>query len=152
MLVFGDDYWGKVDWVPGLFYIKTRFLHIWWFPLVPRQSILFLDENPPPKSPRGVAVPLRWKSVGLTWLHMFLLLIMVICFVGSFGLFSIESKNAPIHPFFMVAVAWSLVFLSGFSYWWSCRWMSPTREKALELGKLLGIPAETVELHLKITI
>jgi hypothetical protein len=151
MFVFGDDYWGKVDWVPGLFYVKTRFLHIWWLPMVPRESILFFDENPAPPSPRGVPISLRWKSIGLTWLHTFLLLSMVLFFAAGCALFTVDSRKVPIHPAISITVAWSIVFVSGWLYWWSCRWMSPTAERAFELGKMLGISQETVELHLKIT-
>jgi hypothetical protein len=62
MFRFGDSYFGKVDWVPGLFYVRTRFLHIWFFPFVPRQSYLFFDE-PPGGSYLGVRIPLRWTTM-----------------------------------------------------------------------------------------
>ena len=44
-LIYGDDYFGKVDHVPGLFFVKTRFLHCMWVPLVPRESYLMVDDG-----------------------------------------------------------------------------------------------------------
>ena len=150
MFIVGDDYWGKVDWLPGLFYVKTRFLHIWWFPLVPRGSVLFYDENPAPEEPRGVRIPMRWKSVWLAWLQSWLLVSIVLFVAGGISLLVLGFQEGKMRAFIAATVSWTLFFLACFLYWWSCRWTAPSLSRALELGKILAIPQETIELQLKI--
>jgi hypothetical protein len=49
MWIVGADYYGKVDRVPGRYYVRTRFLHVMFFPFVPTSSYVFLEQ------PNGVA-------------------------------------------------------------------------------------------------
>jgi hypothetical protein len=38
IIVWGSRLYGKVDAVPGLFHVATRFGHIWYLPLIPMGS------------------------------------------------------------------------------------------------------------------
>jgi hypothetical protein len=62
MFIVGARLYGKVDALPGLFFVKTRFLHVYWIPVVPRESYLLLDPKHSSEG-HGVRIPLRWKSV-----------------------------------------------------------------------------------------
>lgn len=150
MFIVGDDYWGKVDWVPGMFFVKTRFLHIWWFPLVPRESYLFFDDQPPMEPPRAVRIPMRWKSVLLAWWQAFALVwVLILLFAGG-ALLAVEDRGIKIHPIILALICWGIAFTFVFFYWLSCQWMSPSLSRALQLGAILAIPPETVELQFKI--
>ena len=38
IIVWGTKLYGKVDEVPGMFHVATRFFHLWYIPLVPLSS------------------------------------------------------------------------------------------------------------------
>jgi hypothetical protein len=60
MIIFGTRLFGKVDQVPGVGYVATRFFHIDYLPLVPSQSWLVFQQTG--KTWRGVKIPLSLKS------------------------------------------------------------------------------------------
>lgn len=62
MIIFGTRLYGKVDQVPGLFYVATTFVHLQFIPFVPMSSYLVLAGN------RGAySIGLSWKSVLFAW-------------------------------------------------------------------------------------
>ena len=63
--VFGSRLMGKVDEVPGLFHVATKFGHINFLPLIPMQSYVVLGKNG--RSFRGVPIPMSGKSVLAAW-------------------------------------------------------------------------------------
>jgi hypothetical protein len=63
MFIFGTRLYGKVDHVPGLFYIATTFGHVNFLPLMPLQSYLVLDDG----QERAIPLPTSWKSVLVAW-------------------------------------------------------------------------------------
>jgi hypothetical protein len=67
MFIYGSRLYGKVDKVPGLGHVATRFIHIDFVPLIPTGSFLVLAQAG--KSFRGVPIPLSFKSIAVTWLR-----------------------------------------------------------------------------------
>lgn len=65
VVFFGSRLMGKVDAVPGLFHVATRFGHVNFVPLFPLQSYVVLSEQG--TSFRGVPIPLSGKSVLIAW-------------------------------------------------------------------------------------
>jgi hypothetical protein len=59
IIIFGDRFAGKTDHVPGLFYVTTRFGHLFWFPLFPLETFVFLDK---PCCEHSVPIGLSFKS------------------------------------------------------------------------------------------
>ncbi|MGE3805363.1 MAG: hypothetical protein AB7K24_11880 [Gemmataceae bacterium] len=72
MLHFGTNHYGKVDQVPGLFHVKTKFFHVHFIPLIPLGSYLLFDSNP--ENAEGIPIGWSWKSVLFAWLRATLLL------------------------------------------------------------------------------
>ncbi len=143
MWIVGDNYYGKVDHVPGLFFVKTRFLHIYWIPFVPRHSYLMWDD---PANPyRGIRIPLCWRSVFKGWLWAY-------PFVALFALFGVFIGLGPERPNNKV-VAW--IILAGVVsamvglYWLVLRRARVTPARAAAVGQMLGIPTLVVEGFLK---
>src|SRR3954466_4220447 len=64
-IIFGSRLTGKVDEVPGLFHVATRFGHVYYLPLFPLQSYIVLGRDG--RRFRGVPIPLNTKSVLLAW-------------------------------------------------------------------------------------
>ena len=65
MIIYGHRHYGHTDEIEGLGYVSTRFVHIWFLPLVPFGSIFVVGEDG--DGLRGVKVPLSFKSVFSVW-------------------------------------------------------------------------------------
>lgn len=63
--VWGSRLYGKVDEVPGMFHVATKFGHLWYFPLIPMGSHVILSENE--DGWEGIKIPLSMKSVFVAW-------------------------------------------------------------------------------------
>lgn len=68
MIVFGTRLFGKVDAVPGLGHVATKFFHVNYVPLVPTASWLVIEESG--NDWRGCEIPLSTKSVMVAWLRL----------------------------------------------------------------------------------
>jgi hypothetical protein len=69
MIIFGTRFYGKVDHLPGLCYVVTRFVHIWFVPLIPTETYLVLEGTESGGNFRGVPISLSGKSVVNAWLR-----------------------------------------------------------------------------------
>jgi hypothetical protein len=65
MIIVGNRLYGKVDQVPGLGHVATRFFHIDYLPLIPYEGWLVTSSNG--KTWRGVKIPLSAKSLLIAW-------------------------------------------------------------------------------------
>src|SRR5438874_13693924 len=75
-IVWGSKLMGKVDVVPGLFHVATKFGHIYYIPLIPTASFVVLSQDG--QGFRGVPIGLSIKSILLAWLRVALLIAAVI--------------------------------------------------------------------------
>jgi hypothetical protein len=67
---FGQSLFGKVDQVPGLFHVATKFFHLDFFPLIPTGSYLVVEQS---HTPREIALPWKAKSILCAWLRLALM-------------------------------------------------------------------------------
>ncbi len=44
-VVYGTRLYGRVDMIPGLCYVATRFFHIFWIPIIPLGSQIVVEED-----------------------------------------------------------------------------------------------------------
>src|SRR5262245_12924163 len=58
---YGTQYRGRVDHVPGLFHVVTRFFHLWYLPIIPLGSELVGASGC--REANGRRVPLQVRSV-----------------------------------------------------------------------------------------
>jgi hypothetical protein len=138
-IMFGTQFYGKVDHVPGLFYVSTRFAHLNYVPLAPTGSYLILDGSESGDNYRGVSIGLSAKSVVMGYLRAAM-------FLGGLVLagFSIaEIGHNPTVGFALIAGAVLLIPLFILSY----RLTRPGPERALGLAQQAGIPPEVVAKH-----
>src|SRR5687768_15557047 len=68
VIVWGTTNAGKVDEVPGLFHVVTRFGHLYYVPLFPTGSYVVLEESSDGGF-RGVSIPISFKSWMVAWLR-----------------------------------------------------------------------------------
>src|SRR4051794_31008614 len=74
ILIFGQRLCGKVDEVPGICYVATRFLHLYYVPLIPLSSWVILRGTESASGFKGQQIRLSCKSVLLGWLQAFLVI------------------------------------------------------------------------------
>jgi len=80
IVVFGSTLYGKVESVPGVCHVATRFLHFFFVPLFPTGSWLVVDKRERAEGgAEAIKLPaMHWGSVGLGWLRFFLLVALFI--------------------------------------------------------------------------
>lgn len=93
MIIYGQRNYGHTDEIEGLGYVSTRFVHIWFLPLVPFGSIFVVGEDG--DGLRGIKVPLSFKSVFSVWTRTGALLGGIAAFVGGIvaGVGSLSAVN-----------------------------------------------------------
>ena len=69
MYYVSDRFCGRVDVVPGLCYVETEFVCVWWFPILPRRSVLFVQNEYSVNGWQTFPIRLSLKSVfaGYCW-------------------------------------------------------------------------------------
>src|SRR5687767_14985222 len=81
IIIWGQTLAGKVDRVPGLFYVTTQFFHLYYVPLIPLQSYLVIEGTENGDDFKGVGVPMSFKSVLFGWLRGALIVGILVCAV-----------------------------------------------------------------------
>ncbi|OYP29470.1 hypothetical protein CGZ80_25060 [Rhodopirellula sp. MGV] len=72
IFVFGKRVYGIVDEVPGHFYVGTFFWHVYWLPLFPVESWIFVVGGDEVGRARSVPLPICLRSVVMAWLRIVL--------------------------------------------------------------------------------
>ena len=155
MSVYGTRYLGKINVVPGLFHVATKFFHINFVPLVPLGSAIVI-ENSDHKMANGqlgilaVKLPFNWQSFFMAYFRT----ILWVCLLASIFFLGVNliplSKGVPPADYYglsglnllsanALAVAVSCALL-----YWSHRGSVASRERALELGQLAGFSEQLV--------
>jgi hypothetical protein len=85
MFVFGTKFFGRIQSVPGLFYVATKFFHLFFFPLIPLGTY-FVFENSAKHEVKGgrdristlvKPMPFNIKTVLIAWLRTALILMII---------------------------------------------------------------------------
>jgi hypothetical protein len=137
----GDHFYGKVDHVPGMFFVRTRFLHYLWIPVVPRESWLMRDGG----SSVGVRIPLRWKSVWLAWVRTFLVAMVVTFTAVGVAFARMEPEAGKMHLGIIALIPWGIALVLAAIFVISYRFSRAGLHRAIQLGELLSIPSAEVE-------
>lgn len=131
ILIWGKGLYGKVDEVPGLFYVATQFGHLWYIPLVPTGSYLVLGKDG--ERWQGVKVSFSFKSFAIAWLRALGILAVLVC-----GLMTaiLATDNQPFAvPLIVAAVALAVVVAT----YVVKKITRPSYERAHALGELAGL-------------
>ncbi len=76
IIVFGSRLFGKVDEIPGIGHVATKFVHLDYFPLVPTESWFIIEQSG--NGWRGARVGISAKSILIAWFRVALVLAIVI--------------------------------------------------------------------------
>jgi len=118
-IVFGEEVIGKIDQVPGVCYVATKFFHIQHLPLYPIESYVVVEGTDTGKSFRGVEIPLEPRSVLMGYLRGWSALAAICCLVfGEMAVSTYYGLEAP-YFFAMVAASLALIWLIiQARHWW----------------------------------
>lgn len=141
MLHFGTHHYGKVDQVPGLFHVKTKFFHVHFLPLIPLGSYLHL-ENAAVEGHDGIPIDWSWKSVLFAWVRSTLLtggaVLTIIALTGLVVLLEdIDHWQTVLGMMLAALVVFVLLYLS-------FRWTHARPYRALCLAREAGFEPEDV--------
>jgi hypothetical protein len=143
LLIWGSKLYGKVDEVPGMFHVETRFGHLWFIPLIPMGSHLIFQKQG--SSFVGMPVGLSMKSVLMAWGRAGCFLSAIVALITTMIM-----AGEPKAPWWIPAIIAALLAIAAgaLSFAKPCRHASYLR--ALELSEKAGFNDEgkvLLELH-----
>jgi 5-bromo-4-chloroindolyl phosphate hydrolysis protein len=138
IFVWGTRLYGKVDEVPGMFHVATRFFHLWYIPLIPMGSTVVLAKSG--KSWRGVTIGLSAKSMLLAWARAGL--IVGTFFTGITGMVMLTDYR-PHTAAAISLIVLAAAMLAGAVATWMMRGLARAKyERAVELAEKIGMKEE----------
>jgi hypothetical protein len=143
MIHFGQSFYGKVDVVPKLCHVATRFLHINFVPLIPLGSYIIVTGGSKTGSNAGTETSLSVKSILMAWFRAGL--IGAAIFSGFVGTFATEFGGRKGQAEFSLAAVWGVVGGLCLTLWLTYRFNRAGYDRAHQLGAELGLPSEVVE-------
>ncbi len=143
LVIFGSSNYGKTDHLPGLFYVKTKFFHLWWLPLLPVRSILYLDDG---TETTGAEVGFRWKSVATAWLRTIAGFAIIALTINLITGTVLADAAAPgrLMPMDILGSIGFVALMIGL-YYGTFQWSRPGYRRAMKLADEIGFPPEVVQ-------
>jgi uncharacterized membrane protein (GlpM family) len=134
---FGTRNYGKVDHVPGLFYLSTQFFYLQFVPLVPTGTHLIIDGSEQGNGFRGIKLGLSGKSVFFAYLR-------ALCMVGGIAAIIVGFISVAQHEMLpgIVLIASGIAGIALFIL--SYKLSKPSPHRALRLAQEAGIAPEVV--------
>lgn len=139
-IALGTRLYGKVDRVPGLLHVATRFFYFQYIPLVPLESVI-VREDLRKAEDKGVALRLNGKSVLFAWLRAGLVF-GSICLAGA-GLGRSVERGGILNAGGLLVLAGLLFAAFRFSY----RLTRAGIPRALELASRVGVTPEELAAY-----
>ena len=142
MVVFGSSLFGKVYAVRGVCHVATRFLHVFFVPLVPTSSWLVFDE--PRASFFGTGgeghqlKSIHWGSVAAAWIRSFLSVCAVAASIVGATVVLLDRASGDI------VGAWALVALAIAGIWLSYRLTRATPDVVVRVLERSGVPPDLI--------
>ncbi len=128
MIIYGTRMYGHVDAIDGLGEVKTKFIHIFWIPLIPIGTFFVLGEDE--DGYRGVDLPFSFKGAICTWIRTFAfwsgLLTFISLSMSCLGVATLASAGA-FEPAALLSVAGSCCWLPiTLVLWFGTGWLFGT--------------------------
>jgi hypothetical protein len=133
IVVFGSTLYGKVESVPGVCHVATRFLHVFFVPLFPTGSWLVVHERERVEGgAEAIKLPgMHWGSVGMGWLRFFLLVAMFVLAIVAATKIGLERPWGQTVPVVVGGLLCALAFVGSYRF-------MPARRQSLEAWRGAG--------------
>jgi len=135
IIFYGTRLCGKVDQVPGLFFVGTKFAHLYWVPLIPLGSTVVLEETA--EGWRGVPFGLSLKSWLTAWVRTFCLFAGILSGGMVFVMLQESQPNWTI-PLCVFAACVGILIFSYRSSWVT----KASYERAMKIADRIGLNDE----------
>jgi len=124
IIVYGQSTCGKVDKVPNLFYVCTRFFHVYYVPLIPVQSYLVLAGSESGDGGfQGIPISMSFKSVLVGWMRAGLILAAIGLLIASIAMTVEMSEHGGRGTTVQdVLLLWALLAACPLAYWLTLRY------------------------------
>ncbi|HYV45977.1 MAG TPA: hypothetical protein VFA20_14005 [Myxococcaceae bacterium] len=137
MFIFGTRLFGKVDAVPGLGHVATKFFHINFLPLIPLEGWFVLSQDG--SQWRGTTIPMSGKSVLTAWMRFGLFVAGVLMTLFGFIAWQDHSEGA------VGTLVSGVVCLAGFAGTYLFGFLTRAGlDRALQLAEHLGASPEAL--------
>lgn len=151
MIIMGKRFYGQVDLVPGLFYVATTFVHLFWFPLIPLGTSIVIENSRHTTEGGNTAYMVQrtsfsFKSFLMAYFRGILIFAMVLALAIPAIIASgiLEGVKTPVTDpqiwATTVAVFVASLALLKLSY----KISFASRERGLALGRAAGYPDDTI--------
>lgn len=157
MLIMGKRFFGRVDRVPGLFYVATSFVHLFWFPLVPLGTSLVLERSERAGTGGSTVytvqkIGLSFKSLLLAYLRAIAFFTILIYIAGPILKLSgvLQGLTEPALSLDYIGPRIAVLGAASVFLWLSYRFTAPSTSRAVSLGEKLGYSSEAVMQQLKL--
>jgi hypothetical protein len=135
IIIYGSKLYGKVDVVPGLFHVETKFGHLWYIPLIPLESFVVLGKSG--DGFNGIKIPMSFKSILYAWLRAGTLVAAIFATFITISMFD-SGSSAWVTPAIVglsaLATFCVLSFHKGSTH--------ASRKRAYQIGEKIGITQE----------
>lgn len=147
MIHIGTTLLGHVDEIPGLFYVKTKFLHFNFILLIPMQSYVIRAGTETKDGGAFLGESLGWyaRSILAAYLRASLFVVMAIGLAGTLITGVWCWHGADWWHYLTIWIACSMAG-AGLLYG-SFRWLRPNAARAVKLAMVLGITPEELAEH-----
>jgi hypothetical protein len=137
IFIWGARLYGKVDEVPGMFHVATKFGHLWYIPLIPMSSHIIVEKSG--SGWRGKPVGMSGKSILVAWLRG----AGIFCMLGSaFGtVVALGDRSGPSAALVPVGIFAVSLFVTVFAFAYK-GFRHASYERAVALGHELGLSDE----------
>lgn len=142
IFVWGTRLYGKVDEVPGLFHVATKFFHIWFLPLIPLGSHVVIEKSW--NKWRGVPITLSGKSTLIALARVWLFAGAL--FVGFLGLLFLGGRPPHLAASIITELFAVLLLAGGIAAWVVKSARHATYERAVQLAEKVQVTEEGLVL------
>ncbi len=156
LIIHGTGMYGRIHACGGS-YLGTRFVHLWYLPVVPISSHRVFPSHDH-GSFQGIDVPLSWRSVMAAYLRIWGVIVMLCCFLALTGALVglVAQRPAPAQSF-QLGDLFGLLFAGFFAVvsagavvwsWFILGKLSPAEKRRREVyAQYTGIAADPADLE-----
>jgi hypothetical protein len=138
-VIFGQRNFGKVDRVPGAFYVVTQFFHVSFLPLIPLTTYVVLEGTEGGNTFKGKQIGMSFKSILTAWSRFALIIGLAITAVIGFITFLGGMGEGNMEMILTGLVMGFVSVMCGVVFWLTYRMSHASEDRAMQLADELGL-------------
>jgi hypothetical protein len=147
---FGELHYGKVDVVPDLCHVATRFFHLNFVPLVPLGSEIVVTGTSEGGGVQRLKTAWSLKSILMAWVRAGLYLALTAGVIGGVIVTAEYFEKRRGSSATMLLLVWGIAAGSMLALWLTYKFSRASYDRAVQLGAELGLDPTLVERYLTV--